>query len=286
MDEIASFMESFESLVSISSKEKISLSLDDIYYMEYCRVKAENFLCEVAGSLTTDKNSEVKVKLNKAEIGLYKDNLKLVVEQIKVLEKIIGVQSLNNKNKIDSRVTDSEFSVRKPGNRVYAEAFLTEKRNLVTPYDLTSALLIGASVILGVHESDWSSVSNVALTFTSIGAVCLGVLAISAKLIDNAYSKVNFKRNYTEKKEFISKVLSKIIIATSRKEYIYLTDSIRKIKINTDSMFNVYYAMAKVEILGEYVNKIPSTDTGNTFETNKEIEEQLRDVHNLLKGME
>ena len=44
INDIVVFLESFNRVVLLGNKDNLKLSLDDIYYLEYCKVTAEKFI--------------------------------------------------------------------------------------------------------------------------------------------------------------------------------------------------------------------------------------------------
>lgn len=270
-NEIASFLESFTSLVSLTDRDNLELSLDDIYYLEYCKVKAENFIEEIESNQGNIGN----------EISLYVSNLKVVIKQINMIEKLIDTSKHRSKNEIDKKVTEYIHSVRKPENIVYAQAFATYRRDIFGVYDTITNLSILPYVGLGIYLSDWTSVKSVTQVFTMLAIINLGVLGITGKIVEQATGNISFKKSYVNKQQFISKVISKVVIATDRREYYYLSDLIKKMEINDNNIFKVCYVMSKIEALGEYVNK--NSKQLEKFEFSREVEKKMKDIHLKIK---
>lgn len=272
-NEIASFLESFTSLVGLTDKDNLELSLDDIYYLEYCKVKAENFIEEIESNQGNIGN----------ELSLYVSNLKVVIKQINMIERLIDTSKHRSKNEIDKKVTEYIHSVRKPENIVYAQAFATHRRDIFSVYNTVTNLSILPYVGLGIYLSDWTSVKSVAQSFIMLAVINLGLLGITGKIVEQATGNVSFKKSYVNKQQFISKVISKVVIATDRREYYYLSDLIKKMEINDANIFKICYVMSKIEALGEFVNK--NAKQLEQFEFNREVEKKIKDIHLKIKGV-
>ena len=250
--EIASFLDSFTSLIDLSSKGSLNLSLDDIYYLEYCKVKAEQFIHEI----TYDKPID---DTQKAELDLYVSNLKIIKKQIEMIEKTLDLSgegiNFDSVNKIDNNVNDYEYTVRKPGNLIYSEPFSTDIRDIVRIYSIAGSLLLGVYISAGMHLSDWSSIGSTVKTYGIVAVLHATIMATAAGFISRRTGKFNFKRNYVSKQRFASNILMKILTQTNKKEYMYLLTNLSRMEINKDNVLKVYYTLAKIELIGEYMNK-------------------------------
>ena len=269
LTEIAILLESFGRVSELVSSSKSKLSMDDIYYIEYCKVKAEGFIVEI------DMRKSIV-----SELALYRDNLAIVIEQIGLIEKLYEGRGLDSDNKVDNKMTDYANSVRKAGNHIYYSPFITSKRDMTAIYDIPGYLLFMSSIGLGIYYSHWNSTINVAETFGIIGCVYASIMGVTGIALNKYYGKFKLKKSYASKKVFVSNILTKIIMETNKHEYMYLLHDINTGNWECDSVFQICYAFAKIESLGEYINE-HSGDKLSDFKHSKYIETQLRALHNL-----
>lgn len=285
LEDILSFLKSFESLVDMTNKSKIKLSYDDIYYIEYCKVKAENLLMEL------ENNKDIR-----KEVGVYAENLRIIINQINLIEKVVDKDNISDRNKIDDSMTYGEYSTREIGNVIYAETFYRDFRERdgllyhIIDYSLLS-LLAG----VGIWTIEWRNITKV-LTWIWVYAVSHIVLTGGIHLAILTYNKIfRFKKTHMEKVEFNAKVLYKIILTLDKKEYMKLYKKLLKTDATKRNIYKLYYNLAKIELLGEYVNRNWSyknytedeneafrVHTDKKYEVDKYIEDTLVSICNRL----
>lgn len=278
IDDIVDFLESFEVLVSKNDIKNGIVNDNELYYIYYCKAKAEAFLMEM---------DEEDIK--REDIDVYKENLRIVIDTIDALTKLIDSNKIVKSKKADDKVMYSKYTVRDAKNRIFALPFKISdidweliQRGITTMVYLLCSV-VGAICALREYKTNIPKC-------LAILAVSYIICVISCYIIGYIVEFFRYKILYGVSKEdretFCSTIINKIIWITRKDEYKVSYRHIMSYIRDTKDIKDVNYIVAKVEVIGEYVNRqyINSDKINSQRENivNNTIDTLLTDLNNKV----